>query len=58
MVEPVLIISLVTMIVSLFTPITSMIGRIRKSKCGACQIDIDKSTSTPERSPESKRSNT
>lgn len=45
MVEPVMIISIVTLVVSLLTPITTMIGRIKKSQCGACQVDIDRSPS-------------
>ena len=45
MVEPVMIISIVTLVVSLLTPITTMIGRIRKSKCGACDVEIDRSPS-------------
>jgi hypothetical protein len=40
MVEPVIIITSITLLVSLFMPISQMIGRIKKSSCGACQVDI------------------
>jgi hypothetical protein len=40
MVEPTLIVACVTLAVSLFSPVTQMIGRIKKSSCGACQVDI------------------
>jgi len=40
MVEPTLIVACITLAVSLFSPITQMIGRIKKSSCGACQVDI------------------
>ena len=40
MVEPVIIITSATLLVSLFMPISQMIGRIRKSSCGACQMEV------------------
>jgi hypothetical protein len=40
MVEPVIIITSVTLLVSLFMPISQMIGRIKKSSCGSCQVEV------------------